>query len=100
MLGQILDAIYELISVNKLVFQFDWYGWIPNSPSTMRKPPPQEKGKVDLHHIMDTLPDRDCSIDVLGTVWGLSRFQDEVWHLIYIYIPLEIVKDMSAALFK
>lgn len=64
-------------------FQFEWYGWIPNSPSTMRKPPPQKKDEVDLEYIMDTLPGQDCSIDVLGTVWGLSQFQDnEVWHLI------------------
>ncbi|KAA0721569.1 Arachidonate 5-lipoxygenase [Triplophysa tibetana] len=55
--------------------QFEWYGCIPNSPSTMRKPPPQEKDTVDLDYIMDTLPDRHCSIEVLGTVWDLTRFQ-------------------------
>uniref|UniRef100_A0A8C1VVM6 Arachidonate 5-lipoxygenase n=1 Tax=Cyprinus carpio TaxID=7962 RepID=A0A8C1VVM6_CYPCA len=56
--------------------QFDWYGWIPNSPTTMRKPPPQEKGIVDLDFIMKTLPDRKCSSLVLGTAWSLSRFQE------------------------
>ncbi|XP_048029588.1 polyunsaturated fatty acid 5-lipoxygenase-like [Megalobrama amblycephala] len=56
--------------------QFDWYGWIPNSPSTMRKPPPIQKGQVDLKYIMKTLPDRDCSSMVLGTAWGLTRFQE------------------------
>lgn len=55
--------------------QFDWYSWIPNSPSTMRTLPPKQKGTVDLDYIMDTLPDRGCSDVVLGTVWGLSRFQ-------------------------
>ncbi|XP_067283800.1 polyunsaturated fatty acid 5-lipoxygenase-like [Pseudorasbora parva] len=57
--------------------QFEWYGWIPNSPSTMRKPPPQQKGQVDLQYIMDTLPDRDCSRELLGTIWGLTRFQSD-----------------------
>ncbi|XP_050958773.1 polyunsaturated fatty acid 5-lipoxygenase [Labeo rohita] len=56
--------------------QFDWYGWIPNSPSTMRKPPPQDKGTVNLKIIMETLPDRDCSSLVLGTAWSLTRFQE------------------------
>ncbi|KAA0712563.1 Arachidonate 5-lipoxygenase [Triplophysa tibetana] len=56
--------------------QFEWYGWIPNSPSTMRKPPPREKDSVDLNYIMDTLPDRGCSYEVLGMVWALSRFQE------------------------
>ncbi|XP_067304188.1 polyunsaturated fatty acid 5-lipoxygenase-like [Pseudorasbora parva] len=55
--------------------QFDWYGWIPNSPSTMRKPPPKHKGEVDMKYIMESLPDRGCSSEVLGTVWALSRFQ-------------------------
>ncbi|XP_048042331.1 polyunsaturated fatty acid 5-lipoxygenase-like [Megalobrama amblycephala] len=55
--------------------QFDWYGWIPNSPSTMRKPPPEQKGQVDMKYIMDSLPDRGCSIKALGTVWALSQFQ-------------------------
>ncbi|XP_026118333.1 arachidonate 5-lipoxygenase-like, partial [Carassius auratus] len=53
--------------------QFDWYCWMPNSPSTMRKPPPQEKGQVDLEYILESLPDRECSSKVLGTVWALSR---------------------------
>ncbi|XP_043093197.1 polyunsaturated fatty acid 5-lipoxygenase-like [Puntigrus tetrazona] len=55
--------------------QFDWYGWIPNSPSTMRRPPPQRKGEVDMKRILETLPDRDCSSLVLGTVWALTRME-------------------------
>uniref|UniRef100_A0A8C1HZ32 Arachidonate 5-lipoxygenase-like n=1 Tax=Cyprinus carpio carpio TaxID=630221 RepID=A0A8C1HZ32_CYPCA len=53
--------------------QFDWYAWIPNSPSTMRKPPPQKKGQVDMEYIMDSLPDRDCSCKALATVWALTQ---------------------------
>jgi len=57
------------------MLQFDWYGWIPNSPSTMRQPPPEQKGQVDMKYIMESLPDRGCSSKALGTVWALSRFQ-------------------------
>ncbi|RXN37823.1 arachidonate 5-lipoxygenase-like protein [Labeo rohita] len=53
--------------------QLDWYGWIPNSLSTMRKPPPQQKGQVDMKYIVESLPDRGCSREVLGTVWSLTR---------------------------
>ncbi|KAF4114001.1 hypothetical protein G5714_004224 [Onychostoma macrolepis] len=54
--------------------QFDWYSWIPNSPSTMRKPPPQKKGQEDMmEYIMESLPDHGCSSEVLGTVWSLTR---------------------------
>uniref|UniRef100_A0A8C1YHB3 Uncharacterized protein n=1 Tax=Cyprinus carpio TaxID=7962 RepID=A0A8C1YHB3_CYPCA len=61
--------------------QFDWYGWIPNSPSTMRKPPPQQKGQVDLKYIMESLPDRECSSSALGTVWALSQTQKNELYL-------------------
>nr|XP_055054319.1 polyunsaturated fatty acid 5-lipoxygenase-like [Misgurnus anguillicaudatus] len=61
--------------------QFDWYAWIPNSPSTMRKPPPIKKGEADLKYIMDSLPDRGCSSEVLGTTWALSRFQENERYL-------------------
>ncbi|XP_039546675.1 polyunsaturated fatty acid 5-lipoxygenase-like [Pimephales promelas] len=61
--------------------QFDWYGWIPNSPSTMRKPPPKQKGTVDMKFIMESLPDRGCSSKAIGTVWALSRFQEEERYL-------------------
>ncbi|XP_073693985.1 polyunsaturated fatty acid 5-lipoxygenase-like [Garra rufa] len=53
--------------------QFDWYGWIPNSPSTMRKLPPQQKGQADMDFIMESLPNRGCSRELLGTVWSLTR---------------------------
>ncbi|XP_073716824.1 polyunsaturated fatty acid 5-lipoxygenase-like [Misgurnus anguillicaudatus] len=55
--------------------QFDWEAWIPNSPSTMRKPPPTQKGEADLKFIMDCLPDRKSSIAAIGITWALSRFQ-------------------------
>ncbi|RXN30294.1 arachidonate 5-lipoxygenase-like protein [Labeo rohita] len=53
--------------------QLDWYGWIPNGPSTMRKPPPQQKGQVDMKFIMESLPDHGSSREVLATVWSLTR---------------------------
>uniref|UniRef100_A0A672L1M5 Arachidonate 5-lipoxygenase-like n=1 Tax=Sinocyclocheilus grahami TaxID=75366 RepID=A0A672L1M5_SINGR len=55
--------------------QFHWYAWIPNSPSTMRKPPPKTKGDVDMKYIMESLPDRWRSCWILGIVWVLTQFQ-------------------------
>ncbi|XP_067278553.1 polyunsaturated fatty acid 5-lipoxygenase [Pseudorasbora parva] len=56
--------------------QFDWCSWIPNSPPTMRKPPPTKKGEVDLKYIVESLPDRGRSCWHLGAVWALSQFQE------------------------
>uniref|UniRef100_A0A672LEP3 Arachidonate 5-lipoxygenase n=1 Tax=Sinocyclocheilus grahami TaxID=75366 RepID=A0A672LEP3_SINGR len=76
--------------------QFDWYGWIPNGPSTMRKPPPQQKGQVDMKYIMESLPDRRSSSEVLGTVWALSQTQkNEVCCLIHIHFSLQTVENMA-----
>ncbi|XP_059367610.1 polyunsaturated fatty acid 5-lipoxygenase-like isoform X1 [Carassius carassius] len=57
--------------------QYDWFSWIPNSPCTMRKPPPTQKGQVDMRYIMESLPDRGRSSWHLGAVWALSQYQDE-----------------------
>uniref|UniRef100_A0A8C2FIA2 Lipoxygenase domain-containing protein n=1 Tax=Cyprinus carpio TaxID=7962 RepID=A0A8C2FIA2_CYPCA len=56
--------------------EFDWFAWVPNSPSTMRKPPPTQKGQVDMKYIMESLPDRGRASWHVGAVWALSQFQD------------------------
>ncbi|XP_078284639.1 polyunsaturated fatty acid 5-lipoxygenase-like isoform X2 [Rhinoraja longicauda] len=56
--------------------QYDWCSWIPNTPSTMRRPPPSEKGTVDMQYIMESLPDRGRSSWHLAAVWALSQYQD------------------------
>lgn len=56
--------------------QYDWCSWIPNSPPTMRCPPPTEKGVVTIEYIIESLPDRGRSCWHLGAVWALSQFQD------------------------
>nr|XP_061793984.1 polyunsaturated fatty acid 5-lipoxygenase-like isoform X2 [Nerophis lumbriciformis] len=61
--------------------QYDWYSWIPNAPSTMRKPPPDRKGSADITLIMESLPDRGRSSWHLGAVWALSQFQKNELYL-------------------
>ncbi|PWA25903.1 polyunsaturated fatty acid 5-lipoxygenase [Gambusia affinis] len=61
--------------------QYDWCSWIPNAPSTMRKPPPKEKGQVDVKMIIESLPDRGRSSWHLGAVWALSQYQENELYL-------------------
>lgn len=62
------------------IVQYDWFSWIPNAPSTMRKPPPKQKGLANVNWIIESLPDRGRSSWHLGAVWALSQYQDdEVW---------------------
>ncbi|XP_064408889.1 polyunsaturated fatty acid lipoxygenase ALOX12-like [Latimeria chalumnae] len=55
--------------------QFDWYSFIPNTPSTMRKPPPASKEKVTMDDLMQSLPDLKKSAISMAITWHLSRKQ-------------------------
>uniref|UniRef100_A0A3P8T533 Arachidonate 5-lipoxygenase b, tandem duplicate 1 n=1 Tax=Amphiprion percula TaxID=161767 RepID=A0A3P8T533_AMPPE len=61
--------------------QYDWCSWIPNAPSTMRKPPPKQKGLADVNLIMESLPDCGRSSWHLGAVWALSQYQENELYL-------------------
>uniref|UniRef100_A0A7N6A4C6 Arachidonate 5-lipoxygenase a n=1 Tax=Anabas testudineus TaxID=64144 RepID=A0A7N6A4C6_ANATE len=61
--------------------QYDWCSWIPNAPSTMRKPPPNKKGLANVNMIIESLPDRGRSSWHLGAVWALSQYQENELYL-------------------
>ncbi|MBN3313013.1 LOX5 lipoxygenase, partial [Atractosteus spatula] len=55
--------------------QFDWCAWVPNTPCTMRRPPPTCKDSVTMEMIMDTLPDISQSCVEMAITWHLGRAQ-------------------------
>ncbi|XP_044273114.1 hydroperoxide isomerase ALOXE3-like [Varanus komodoensis] len=67
--------------------QFDFAAWIPNTPPTLRQPPPKVKGATTLQSVLDTLPDvsSTCSLLVvlsvvsneLGDLRRLGNYPDE-----------------------
>ncbi|KAG7265104.1 hypothetical protein CRUP_018232 [Coryphaenoides rupestris] len=61
--------------------QYDWCSWIPNAPSTMRRPPPTRKGQTNMKLIIESLPDRGRSCWHLGAVWALSQYQENELYL-------------------
>ncbi|XP_063309050.1 polyunsaturated fatty acid lipoxygenase ALOX15B-like [Pelobates fuscus] len=56
--------------------QFDFYSWMPNSPSSMRQPPPTEKGATSLQTILDALPEVNTTTTAITMVWLLSHEPD------------------------
>ncbi|XP_042333019.1 hydroperoxide isomerase ALOXE3-like [Sceloporus undulatus] len=50
--------------------QFDFATWMPNTPATLRQPPPKVKGTATLESILDTLPDisSTCALLVVLSV--------------------------------
>uniref|UniRef100_A0A8C4X8D8 Arachidonate 12-lipoxygenase n=1 Tax=Erpetoichthys calabaricus TaxID=27687 RepID=A0A8C4X8D8_ERPCA len=58
--------------------QYDWCSWVPNTPCTMRCPPPPQKGLATMDLIMNTLPGIPESCIQVAITWVLSREQP-VW---------------------
>ncbi|XP_078525501.1 hydroperoxide isomerase ALOXE3-like [Lissotriton helveticus] len=52
--------------------QFDFISWMPNTPGTMRQPPPKTKGTATLESVLDILPDVDATASLMLTVKVLS----------------------------
>ncbi|KAL2090268.1 hypothetical protein ACEWY4_014956 [Coilia grayii] len=85
--------------------QFDFGGWLPNSPNSMQKPPPTRKGVANERLLLDSLP--SVKITALGAVfrWSLStnstdfirlgQFPDE---LFCEDAPLRIIRELQAEL--
>ncbi|XP_061094964.1 polyunsaturated fatty acid 5-lipoxygenase-like [Conger conger] len=56
--------------------QYDIYAWMPNGPTTMRKPPPKNK-EVTEKDIMDTLPDITTTLVAMEVAHFLSQVPND-----------------------
>ncbi|KAG7330191.1 hypothetical protein KOW79_006413 [Hemibagrus wyckioides] len=66
--------------------QFDFCSWVPNTPCTMRQPPPTDKDSVTMELIMNTIPDISQSCVQMAITWLLARTQPDA-------IPLAQYKE-------
>uniref|UniRef100_A0A668TX54 Lipoxygenase domain-containing protein n=1 Tax=Oreochromis aureus TaxID=47969 RepID=A0A668TX54_OREAU len=53
--------------------QYDFGGWMPNSPTTMELAPPKEKGTTTEKTILETFPSVNTTVHAMATVWLLSK---------------------------
>ncbi|XP_034043739.1 hydroperoxide isomerase ALOXE3-like [Thalassophryne amazonica] len=53
--------------------QFDYGGWMPNSPSSLQHPPPTKKGTTSEATMLQTFPDVNVTAQGMATVWLLSH---------------------------
>ena len=58
--------------------QYIFFGFVPNAPAGLRRPPPTRKG-ADYQDILESLPDKSTSVQSITTVYTLAQFSsDEV----------------------
>ncbi|XP_031727291.1 arachidonate 15-lipoxygenase B-like isoform X3 [Anarrhichthys ocellatus] len=53
--------------------QYDYAGWMPNTPLTLQRPPPTTKGTTSEATILQTFPAVNATVQIAATVWLLSR---------------------------
>ncbi|KAM4584329.1 arachidonate 12-lipoxygenase, 12R-type-like [Odontesthes bonariensis] len=53
--------------------QYDYGGWMPNSPISLQLPPPTVKGKATEATMFSTFPDVNTTVQGMATMWLLSQ---------------------------
>ncbi|XP_038841305.1 hydroperoxide isomerase ALOXE3-like [Salvelinus namaycush] len=53
--------------------QYDYGGWMPNTPISLKQPPPTTKGQSTESTMLETLPDVGTTAQGMSTMWLLSK---------------------------
>ncbi|XP_074482909.1 arachidonate 12-lipoxygenase, 12R-type-like [Sebastes fasciatus] len=60
--------------------QYDYGGWMPNTPTTLRCAPPTRKGTTSEDTMLQTLPDQGTTAKGMATMWLLSQPSKYAYH--------------------
>ncbi|XP_049577409.1 arachidonate 12-lipoxygenase, 12R-type-like [Syngnathus scovelli] len=85
--------------------QYDYGGWMPNTPTTLQRAPPTKKGTTSKSTILETLPPINVTVRGIAVVWLLSRQSSDFVPLGHYpeehfteEIPRQLQKDFKAEL--
>ncbi|XP_059196990.1 arachidonate 12-lipoxygenase, 12R-type-like [Centropristis striata] len=53
--------------------QYDYSGWMPNSPVSLQHPPPTTKGTTSKATMLQTLPNKGATANGMAVLWLLSQ---------------------------
>ncbi|XP_038569230.1 arachidonate 12-lipoxygenase, 12R-type-like [Micropterus salmoides] len=53
--------------------QYDYGGWMPNTPISLQLPPPTTKGTTSEATMLQTFPDINTTVQGMATLWLLSK---------------------------
>uniref|UniRef100_A0A3B4CA44 Lipoxygenase domain-containing protein n=1 Tax=Pygocentrus nattereri TaxID=42514 RepID=A0A3B4CA44_PYGNA len=74
--------------------QFDFGGWMPNFPSSLRCPPPSRKGSTTKDSLLATLPDIRTTVHALAVGYMLSQGSSDR-ELFSEEVPLKLIAQFK-----
>ncbi|KAM9819931.1 polyunsaturated fatty acid lipoxygenase ALOX15B-like isoform 3-T3 [Syngnathus typhle] len=85
--------------------QYDYGGWMPNTPTTLQRAPPTKKGTTSKSTILETLPPINVTAQGMASAWLLSQPSSDFVPLGHYpeehfteEIPRQLQKDFKAEL--
>ncbi|KAL7888998.1 hypothetical protein AOLI_G00039720 [Acnodon oligacanthus] len=85
--------------------QFELGAFMPNFPSTLRCPPPRQKGETTRDSVLETLPDISATINTIAIVYLLSQESADRYPLGHYpeelfgeEMPLKLIAQFKSAL--
>uniref|UniRef100_A0A8C9ZDH5 Uncharacterized protein n=1 Tax=Sander lucioperca TaxID=283035 RepID=A0A8C9ZDH5_SANLU len=85
--------------------QYDYGGWMPNTPISLQLPPPTTKGKTSKATMLQTFPDVNTTVQGMATMWLLSKQSSDFVPLgqypeghFSEKIPCKLIKDFQGEL--
>ncbi|XP_020504079.2 arachidonate 12-lipoxygenase, 12R-type-like [Labrus bergylta] len=85
--------------------QYDYGGWMPNTPITLQRAPPTTKGTTSEATMLQTLPDVNVTVQGMSTLWLLSKQSSDFVALGQFAedhfceeIPSKLIKDFQGQL--
>uniref|UniRef100_A0A7N8X971 Lipoxygenase domain-containing protein n=2 Tax=Mastacembelus armatus TaxID=205130 RepID=A0A7N8X971_9TELE len=67
----IFNASAQHAAVNNA--QLDYFGWMPNAPVGLQRPPPASRGHCSELSLLDSFPDVNSTVHGLTTIYLLSK---------------------------
>lgn len=85
--------------------QYDYGGWMPNTPISLQLPPPTTKGTTSEATMLQTFPDVGTTVQGMATMWLLSKQSSDFVPLGHYSedhfnetIPCNLIKDFQGEL--
>ncbi|TKS68301.1 Hydroperoxide isomerase ALOXE3 [Collichthys lucidus] len=85
--------------------QYDYGGWMPNTPISLQRPPPTTKGTASEATMLQTFPDINTTAQGMATMWLLSKQSSDFVALgkypeehFFEEVPCKLIKDFQGEL--